>query len=316
MFDFERFVRMKFNVALIFFFFFEMIPLSGQVGIGTTNPDVSAQLDVSSSTKGLLMPRMTATQRSNISNPATGLLVFQTDGTPGFYYYNGSSWTNLSNSSNSSVPSGTVVSFAGSTAPSGWLLCDGSAISRSTYSDLFVIIGTTYGSGNGSTTFNIPDLRGRAVFGLDNMGGTASNRLTTAGGLSSNNSLGATAGNQSITLTTSNLPSHSHTFTGNLVTTSSDAHTHNYQDAYFAENFSGGTGGNARYGTSANTDTDNNFYWRTSSNTHSTSPSNIATSSDSHSHTVTPTGTIGNTGSGTSFSPINPSLILNYIIKI
>lgn len=305
------------TLAPIFLLF--TAPLFSQVGIGTTTPDASAQLDISSSSKGLLTPRMTSAQRTSITNPATGLLVFQTDATQGFYYYNGSSWTNLSNTSASasnSVPSGTVVSFAGSTAPSGWLLCDGSAVSRTTYSDLFSNIGTLYGAGNGSTTFNIPDLRGRTVFGLDNMGGTAANRLTTTGGISANNTLGASGGSQSITLATTNLPSHNHAFTGSQVTTSSDAHTHNYQDAYFAENFSGGTGGSSRFGTSANTDTDNNFYWRTSSNTHSTSPSNIATSSDSHSHTVTASGTIGNTGNGTAFSPLNPAVVLNYIIKI
>ncbi len=65
------------------------------VGIGTTNPDASAQLDISNTAKGILIPRLTSAQRSNISNPATGLLVFQTDGTPGFYYYTGASWMNL-----------------------------------------------------------------------------------------------------------------------------------------------------------------------------------------------------------------------------
>jgi microcystin-dependent protein len=307
---------MKSFVTIFSSFFFLISSLECQVGIGTSTPDASAQLDISSSSKGLLTPRMTSAQRTSISNPATGLLVFQTDGISGFYYYNGSSWTNLSSASASSVPSGTVVSYAGSSAPSGWLLCDGSAVSRSTYSDLFSALGTVYGSGNGSTTFNLPDLRGRTVFGLDNMGGTAANRLTTTGGISANNTLGATGGSQSITLSTTNLPAHNHTFTGTQVTTSSDAHTHNYQDAYFAENFSGGTGGSSRYGTSANTDNDNNFYWRTSSNTHSTSPSNIATSSDSHSHTVTASGSISNTGNGTAFSPLNPAVVLNYIIKI
>lgn len=54
--------------------------------------DSSAMLDVSSTTKGLLIPRMTANQRTDIATPATGLLVYQTDGDPGFYYYNGTSW--------------------------------------------------------------------------------------------------------------------------------------------------------------------------------------------------------------------------------
>lgn len=83
---------------------------------------------------------------------------------------------------------GTVLPFAGSAAPSDWLLCYGQAVSRTTYANLFAVIGTTFGVGDGSTTFNLPDLRGRSVAGKDNMGGTAANRLqvsttitTTAG---------------------------------------------------------------------------------------------------------------------------------------
>ena len=63
-----------------------------QVGIGTTTPDASSALDITSTTQGFLPPRMTETQRDAISSPATGLMIYQTDGTAGFYYYNGSSW--------------------------------------------------------------------------------------------------------------------------------------------------------------------------------------------------------------------------------
>lgn len=290
--------------------------LISQVGIGTSSPNASAQLDISSNSKGLLTPRMTATQRTGISNPATGLLVYQTDGNTGFYYYNGSSWIDLPNTSNSAVPTGTVVSYAGSTAPAGWLLCDGLAVDRTTYANLFAAIASAYGSGNGSTTFNLPDLRGRTIFGVDNMGGTSANRLTTAGGVSANNTLGATCGTQSITLTTPNLPAHNHTYTGGQSTTSDNTHSHDYQDAYFAEGVVNGVGGNQRFGLGAGSDSDNSFYFRTSSNTHSTIASNIATTSNTHSHTVTSTGTVGNTGSGTAFSPLNPGLVMNYIIKI
>ena len=66
-----------------------------QVGIGTTTPDASSALDITSTTKGLLIPRMTETQRDAISSPATGLMIYQTDGTVGFYYYNGSSWSEV-----------------------------------------------------------------------------------------------------------------------------------------------------------------------------------------------------------------------------
>lgn len=63
------------------------------------------------------------------------------------------------------IIAGAIVSYAGNTAPVGWLMCDGSAVSRTTYSKLFNAIGTTYGTGDGSTTFNIPDLRGRFPVG-------------------------------------------------------------------------------------------------------------------------------------------------------
>ncbi|MEO6165983.1 MAG: tail fiber domain-containing protein [Chitinophagales bacterium] len=67
-------------------------PSSGSAGIGTTIPNVSSLLDVTSTTKGVLVPRMTKTQRDAIATPATGLLIYQTNSTPGFYYYDGTTW--------------------------------------------------------------------------------------------------------------------------------------------------------------------------------------------------------------------------------
>lgn len=63
------------------------------------------------------------------------------------------------------MPAGVLVPYGGAAAPVGWLLCDGAAVSRATYADLFTAIGTAYGSGDGSTTFNVPDMQGRAPFG-------------------------------------------------------------------------------------------------------------------------------------------------------
>ncbi len=68
-------------------------------------------------------------------------------------------------------PTGAIHMYAAATAPTGWLLCDGSAVSRTTYSNLFGVISTTYGAGDGSTTFNVPDLRGRAPVGFAASGG-------------------------------------------------------------------------------------------------------------------------------------------------
>ena len=79
---------------------------------------------------------------------------------------------------NYSAMAGTIKMFAGSVAPDGWLLCNGQAVSRTTYSKLFNVIGTTYGEGDGSTTFNVPDLRGRTPVGVGT--GTASDATAHA----------------------------------------------------------------------------------------------------------------------------------------
>ena len=110
-----------------------------------------------------------------------------------------------------SLPSGTVLPFAGSSAPSGYLLCFGQAISRSTYASLFSAIGTTYGAGDGSSTFNVPDLRGRAIAGQDDMGGSSADRLTNQSGGVNGDTLGASGGAETHTLTTAQLAAHTHT---------------------------------------------------------------------------------------------------------
>jgi len=81
------------------------------------------------------------------------------------------------------VPAGSVSAYAGSSTPSGWLLCDGSAVSRTTYAALFTAIGITYGAGDSSTTFNIPDLRDRFPLGK----GTTFTSLATTGGATTKN---------------------------------------------------------------------------------------------------------------------------------
>jgi microcystin-dependent protein len=101
-------------------------------------------------------------------------------------------------------PVGSIIAYGAATAPDGWLVCDGSAISRATYVDLFDVIGITYGPGNGSTTFNIPDLRGRFPIGK------------AASGTGS--TLGGTGGAIDHTHTG---PSHTHAVTGITVGTPS-----------------------------------------------------------------------------------------------
>lgn len=99
------------------------------------------------------------------------------------------------------VPVGSVTAFAGANAPAGWLLCGGQTVSRTTYAGLFSVIGTTYGAGDGSTTFTLPDLRGRVIAGEDDMGGTAANRLTSGGAGINGTVLGAAGGAETVTLT-------------------------------------------------------------------------------------------------------------------
>ena len=110
-----------------------------------------------------------------------------------------------------SVPPGALMPFAGAAAPASWLLCDGSAVSRSTYAALFDAIGTAYGVGDGGTTFNLPDMRGNIPLGLDNMGGTSRNRITAAAA----DSLGGQAGTETHALTAAQLAAHTHTSTRN-----------------------------------------------------------------------------------------------------
>ena len=100
------------------------------------------------------------------------------------------------------LPSGILLPFAGSTAPDGWLLCAGQEVNRETYSNLFAVIGISYGIGDGSTTFNLPDLRGRMPMGLDNMGGSSANRVTNTVA----DSLGRGAGEEMHQLSFDELP--------------------------------------------------------------------------------------------------------------
>ncbi len=112
-------------------------------------------------------------------------------------------------------PTGAVLSFAGESAPTGWLLCYGQAISRTTYAGLFTVLAEVYGAGDGSTTFNVPDLRGRTIAGQDDMGGASADRLTGAGGVGGidGDILGASGGTEAVTLTEAQMPAHTHDYT-------------------------------------------------------------------------------------------------------
>ena len=124
---------------------------------GTIN---SAGDIVMSGTGSLQLPTGTTAQRPT---PATGDIRFNTTLTQ-FEGYNGSAWGEIANG----VPAGSIFTFASTTVPSGYLECNGAAVSRSTYATLFATISTTFGVGDGSSTFNLPDLRGQFVRGWAN----------------------------------------------------------------------------------------------------------------------------------------------------
>ena len=167
---------------------------------------------------------------------------------------------------------GVVQLFAGSTAPSGWLICNGQAVSRITYAALFAVIGTTYGAGNGSTTFNLPNLVNRTVRG--------------------SNSLGKTGGADTVTLSTANMPAHSHGV-GTLANNNTGAHTHSMS----------GTVPYSASGGSNNAPGGGGLKWSNS----------LINSAGAHTHTIS--GSTASTGSGSAVTVTNPYVMLHYIIK-
>jgi microcystin-dependent protein len=177
------------------------------------------------------------------------------------------------------VPVGAVMPFAGATAPSGWLFCYGQAVSRSVYARLFTAISTTYGTGDGSSTFNLPDMRGRVIAGQDDMGGTSANRLTGVSGSLDGDTLGAAGGAETVTIAQANLPAVtlSVTATGSSTT----------------ETFTAGGG--------------------TEKIIKATSDNGAASGTGTGSASVS--GTTSALGSGTALHNVQPTIALNYVIK-
>ena len=198
------------------------------------------------------------------------------------------------------VPVGVVNPFAGASAPSGWLMCGGQEVAIASFSDLYAVVSTTYGAltngsgGAGSTHFRVPDLRGRVIAGEDDMSGTAANRLTTAGSGVNGIALGATGGFQNHILTEAQIPSHTHT---------QNAHTHT-QDAH-GHAFIAKWQGSASVGVNMSAPSFGNSYGLDNSY--------IAGSTATNQNT---TATNQNTGGGLAHSITQPTIILNYIIKV
>jgi microcystin-dependent protein len=199
------------------------------------------------------------------------------------------------------TPIGALMPFAGSSAtiPSGWLLCDGSAVSRTTFAGLFAVVGTTYGAGNGSTTFNLPSLTDRIPVGSGNT-----------------YSRGTTGGAATVALSSSQMPSHSHSFSGSAdsggshshslsgSTDSSGSHSHSEDATTTRSDLLAGGGTNAALPAGGSTG---------SAGAHSHGLSGSASTAGSHSHNIS--GSVGSTGSGSAHENMPPFLAMPYIIR-
>lgn len=209
---------------------------------------------------------------------------------------------------------GELAATARSTAPDGWKLCDGSTLNRTVYSELFAAISTTYGTGDGSTTFTLPDLRGRTPVGVDG----------AAGRLPSSDALGNSGGEARHLLTTSETPSHSHA-DGTLSSASDGAHTHT--DTFAVSNFAfvntipystgSGWSGVQATGTGAGVafptpDSAGAAGINGSTLTHNHALTGSVSSGGAHTHDIT--GSTATAGGGTDHNIMQPYQIVNWMI--
>jgi len=200
------------------------------------------------------------------------------------------------------TPVGVIRLFAGSTAPNGWLICNGDAVSRSAYSDLFKIIGTTYGVGNSNNTFTLPDMRGRCPIGV----GTGAS-LTAR-------TLGSNVGAETATLSEANMASHTHATT---VGTQSANHTHSGTSGTVSVDHTHGWGRNVgssgsyglRDGAGRSANGTPNTQGANQDHSHATT---TGTEDSNHTHSVTNS----YTGGGTPVGIMLPSIVVNFIIKV
>lgn len=215
------------------------------------------------------------------------------------------------------VPSGAIMQFAGASVPAGWLLCDGTPVNRATYANLFTAIGTTYGTGDGTTTFNLPNLKGKIPVGRD-AAQSEFISLNTSGGTKSLTAAQLPVHDHTLGTHTHTI-NHGHSLTGNGSHNHSGStgydgtHNHSYRDFPIdTKIIAGGTDIYYRSGVNATTGNDG-FHNH-----------NFATDSATHSHTVadhngssgSASGTTGQSGTGTSVNILPPYIVVNYIIKV
>jgi microcystin-dependent protein len=231
----------------------------------------------------------------------------------------GSTWLIIGaiRDSGGGLPPGSIQMFAASTPPTGWLLCDGSAVSRTTYARLFAAIGTTWGVGDGSSTFNLPDLQGRTPVGVGAGSGLTSRALADTGGAEAHTTTAAhTHTGPSHTHTgpshTHTGPSHthtgpSHTHTGPSHTHSGPSHDHtvstttgtnNEGTVLFTATDGGSVGGNAAVRVGADSGRSAAYFQSSGSNFLGEHHHNLSTTTSSDGTGATGSGGTGATGSG------------------
>jgi microcystin-dependent protein len=210
-----------------------------------------------------------------------------------------SSWSVLGEATTTEMPTGSVITWVGSPSspPTGWLLCDGAAVSRSTYADLFAITSTYFGVGDGTTTFNLPDFRGLSLVGAISanlgvaVGNTAGGKVWTYGSADPFTALTHTNGGSGHTHTFTDDSQGGHTHATNHTTTATyssqtadGGHTHTYVATAVSNGHLHGVGNlGASSGTISMRTTAADFAAATS-HTHTVASS---TSAGSHTHTVT-----------------------------
>ena len=198
------------------------------------------------------------------------------------------------------LASGMLFDFAGGSVPYGYLACDGSAVSRTTYAALFAAISTTWGVGDGTTTFNVPDLRRKTTIGA---GGTAVSGPA--------NTVGAMGGAETQILVTANLPGHTHGFN---VDSGAQSANHTHYDSGHVHSSVDSNNFTSRAGVSGGP-TPNWFSDSTGSANTGTSYADLSTESAVHHHNVAGNTDAGPGLSGTPHNIMQPSAVVTKIIK-
>lgn len=219
----------------------------------------------------------------------------------------GVKWAAAADSTSAVVPTGSVIPFAGTVVPGGYLLCDGTEQPRSTYSNLYTALGglsSPYGQGNGTSTFNLPNLKGKVVVGYD---------LTRV----YSNTMGKNGGDETVTLTQAQMPNHSHTISATSLSgahghsgtaAENGGHTHAQRDfpnSSAANDLAYGTYTRGRVPVPA--EQSGQFVLAAPNHTHSVT----IPDSGNHTHSFTLEGA----GNSDSHNNLQPYLVMNYIIK-